>query len=157
MRISKFWQKNIVLPGVGGSIAIMLLILLGELMPTLPTLIPAFGATIFLLFVVPNSPFSQFKNVIGSYVIAAIVSLIIVSILGYNIFYIALATGLSMILIQASDTHHPPSNAIPIFLVSTHQHWAVLESIIVGLTMLCILAHFFNKFTQGDTNGQNNK
>lgn len=80
----------------------------------------SFGASIFLVMAVPDSPFAQPRHVVFGHFMASLIGLICLHLLGDFWWSMALAlaiTTLAMIVLKVS---HPPagSNPIAIFLIT---------------------------------------
>ncbi|MBU3694723.1 MAG: HPP family protein, partial [Rhodocyclaceae bacterium] len=73
--------RDILLSGLGGAIAISLAAWLTQ-STSAPLLMAPLGASCFLMFVVPDNPVAQPRNVIGGHVVSAIVGMAVLALLG---------------------------------------------------------------------------
>ncbi len=108
-----------IVAGVGGTIAIASLSILGEIL-TLPLLLAPFGASCVLVFGVPASPFARPRNVIGGYLVSALMGLGAVALLGTATAGMAVGVGLAIAAMMITETIHPPAGAVPIVVAFTH-------------------------------------
>ncbi len=81
-----------------------------------------FGATSVLIFGVPDSPLAQPRSVIGGNLLAALVSLIILHLLGSSL-TMGMAVSISIEIIQLTGTVHPPAGAVALVVMMTHPNW----------------------------------
>nr|WP_290444137.1 HPP family protein [Pseudoalteromonas sp. XMcav2-N] len=86
----------------------------------------AFGASCVLIFVLPDSPLAQARNVIAGHCITALVGVTFVEIVPVNAFSLGAATGLAVMLMMYTKTVHPPAGANPLFIMLTGQGWTFL-------------------------------
>jgi len=106
----------------------------------LPLLLAPFGATAVLLFGQPNSPLAQPINVVGGYIIAAVVAVLIM-IFAPGIWWLAAASvGLVIGIMLVLRVTHPPAGAVPIVAyVSTLAPWTMFSVISMG--SICLVAY----------------
>lgn len=75
-------------------------------------LIAPFGASAFLIFVVPNSPLAQPWSVIAGNTLAALAALATVALLPDPFFAAPLAVALAILAMAAARAFHPPAGAV---------------------------------------------
>ncbi len=80
-------------------------------------LIPSFGASCVILFVIPASAYAQPRSVIGGHLAASLVGLLCYLWLGTTWLSLSLAVGVAVAAMQVSRTLHPPAAADPLFFM----------------------------------------
>ncbi|CAF1201265.1 unnamed protein product [Didymodactylos carnosus] len=87
---------------------------------TLSFMIGSFGASAVLIFGAPKSPLAQPRNLVGGHVVSAIVGCIIRVILGKyeQSVACALSVSLAIILMQLTETLHPPGGATALIAIT---------------------------------------
>jgi len=152
--------------GAGAALAIFLLLTL-ENKFQLPLLMAPFGASCVLLFLLPQSPLSQVKNVIGGHALSTSVGLLFVFLittlfaeetpLEINI-VTALAVGFSIILMGLFKVVHPPAGADPIVVLLAHQSsFFIFFPVVAGAVLLVLVAFFQQKLIQKLFNNSHSK
>lgn len=110
-----------------------------------PLLIGSFGASTVLLFGATDSPLSQPRNLIGGHLISAAVAVGLVALLGSSSYTIALAVGLSMLLMHLTHTTHPPGGATALIGVQGGATLSfLLVPVLAGSLILLVAALFTN-------------
>lgn len=109
-------------------------------------LMAAFGATCVLLFAIPDAPLAQPRNVIGGHLLATLVGLIFFQLNWDSHFAMGLAVGLSIVLMMATQTLHPPAGGNPIVvLLSMNMGWSYLVfPVLLGAVVLVLFAMLIN-------------
>jgi CBS-domain-containing membrane protein len=117
-------------------------------------LIGSFGASSVLIYGVINSPLAQPRNLIGGHLICAVVGVTLYKLIpGYVWISSALAVSISIVLMQITKTLHPPGGATALIAnigsVKIHAlgYMYVLSPVFSGVTILLIVALFFNNRT----------
>jgi len=110
-------------------------------------LIGSFGATAVMIFSIPTSPLAQAKNVIGGHLISSIVGVTVHLILSdLIIIAAALAVSLSIVLMQITETLHPPGGATALIAVvggpAIYQlgYHYVLSPVLLGTLLMLFVA-----------------
>lgn len=105
----------------------------------MPLLIAPFGATAVLIFGQPKSPLAQPANVIGGYLLAAVIG-------GLGVFLFpglwwvgAIAVGLSIAGMLILRITHPPAGAVPLVAFGSHLGGPTLF-LVVGLGSALLVA-----------------
>ncbi|MGF1721959.1 HPP family protein [Vibrio kyushuensis] len=134
---------NAITAGIGASVAIFLLACLHEFY-SYPSdhmlwLMAPFGATTVLVFGLPNSPLAQPKNVILGHLITSFIGLIFVSFISVDFWALALATGLGVTAMLATDTTHPPAGANPMLIMMLQPTWSFLINPVLFGAVLIVL------------------
>jgi CBS domain-containing membrane protein len=117
-------------------------------------LIGSFGASSVLIYGIIQSPFSQPRNLVGGHLISAFVG-VTVHKLAPDIIWLAapLAVSFSIILMQMTKTLHPPGGATALIAIIGSDkikelgYMYVISPVLVGVTILLIVALLFNNMT----------
>jgi CBS-domain-containing membrane protein len=123
--------------GVGAVLAISLVGLMAVL-THLPMLIAPFGATAVLLFGQPKSPLAQPANILGGYLIAAIVSSAALWLFPGSWVVAAAAVGISIATMAILRVTHPPAGAIPLVAFASHFNLPMLTAVVLAGSILMI-------------------
>lgn len=127
---------QIFISGLGSFLSILFVALINVYVSTpaylnLPFLLMSFGASAVLLFGFPKSPLAQPRNFIGSNLIASIVGICLrnlFEVIGVPWLALPFSMGISLSLMQITETAHPPGT--PSFLSSSS---SLFVSAFVGL------------------------
>jgi CBS domain-containing membrane protein len=117
-------------------------------------LIGSFGASSVLVYGVIQSPLAQPRNLIGGHLVSAIIGVTVQQFIP-DILWIAapLAVSLSIVLMQATKTLHPPGGATALIAVTGSDqiknmgYWYVVSPVLSGALILLITAMLFNNIT----------
>jgi CBS-domain-containing membrane protein len=141
--------RDIAWSGLGGMVAIGLVALL-TLKTGVPAVMAPLGASCFLVFAAPDSPFAQPRNVIGGHLVSSLVGLLLYAALGSGWWVMALAVGLAIIAMQLSRTGHPPAGADPLVVLAIHPDWMFLITpVLLGSLVVVGTAVLFNNLRPG--------
>lgn len=133
--------------GIGASLAIGLLASLEMSFSDIPLLMAPFGATVVIVFGLPDSPLAQPKNVILGHLITAFIGLFFVQFIEVSAFTLAIATGLGVSAMLLTKTTHPPAGANPILIMLSAQSWMfLLTPVLIGAVSIVILGQVMGKF-----------
>lgn len=112
----------------------------------LPLLLAPFGATAVLLFGQPESALAQPANVFGGYLIAALVSSLMLGLLTPTWWVATIAVGVVIGLMLACRVTHPPAGAVPLVAFSNHMNPEMLFVVTLGgalcLVLVAIVHHW---------------
>lgn len=124
---------------IGAILAIMGVGLLA-VMTDIPFLIAPFGATAVLLFGQPKSPLAQPANILGGYMLAALVGSAMVWLFPGAWIAASGAVGISIGLMLMLRVTHPPAGAVPLVAFAAHYNPAMLFGVVLsgGLLMIAI-------------------
>ncbi|TMP36088.1 HPP family protein [Pseudoalteromonas rubra] len=126
-------------------LAITVLALIGQNEQEHLLLMAAFGASCVLIFVLPESPLAQARNVIAGHCITALVGVIFVELVPLNAFSLGCATGLAVGLMMFTKTVHPPAGANPVFIMLTGQGWIfLLFPVLTGAICLVLIGRAYH-------------
>ncbi|MBM7046005.1 HPP family protein [Rhizobium lusitanum] len=139
-------MRPAIISGAGGFLAIYSLSQLSSTLGVL-LLVAPFGASSVLVFALPQSPLAQPKNVIGGHLISAFIGIAVFALLGAQPLSFALAVGLAIAAMQATDTLHPPAGADPIVVLATGGSWSFLAvPILAGTVLIVAAAYCYHRF-----------
>lgn len=133
----KQWLKHPVLvAGLGATLCITLLAGLGGITRVAWIMAP-FGATMVLLFALPDSPLAQPRNILGGHVLTAIIGVMCLLLLGVHAWSLGIAVGLAVMLMMLTKTVHPPAGANPLLIMLTGESWGfVITPVTLGAMMI---------------------
>lgn len=107
----------------------------------LPLLIAPFGASAVLLFGQPESALAQPANVIGGYLIAAVLSALMLLVLPHAWWIGTIAVGVVIALMLMCRLTHPPAGAVPLVAVSSQMAPSTLFLVVIlGAVCLVVIA-----------------
>ncbi|WP_299666828.1 HPP family protein [uncultured Psychromonas sp.] len=128
------------LAGIGASLAIGLLSYMDQNLSDVALLMAPFGATVVIVFGLPDSPLAQAKNVIFGHLITAFIGIFFVQFIGVSQFYLAIATGLGVSAMLLTKTTHPPAGANSILIMLSAQSWSFLVTLVlIGAVVIVLL------------------
>jgi CBS-domain-containing membrane protein len=140
---------DILWAGIGGMIAISLIAML-SLGAGIPALMAPLGASCFLAFVAPESPFAQPRNIIGGHLVSTFVGLLVLATLGAEWWAMGLAVGLAIMAMQLTRSGHPPAGADPLVVLVSHPDWLFLVTpVLLGAVIVAGTALLFNNLRPG--------
>ncbi|MCZ7541524.1 MAG: HPP family protein [Anaerolineae bacterium] len=132
---------------MGGLIIISLLQLLHTEWDVIQCFIIPFGASAVLVFAAPAAPFSQPRNVVGGHLISAAVGIAVYSIFKETSWWtLGIANGISIALMVATKTVHPPAGAtslLPVTAAMTNFDY-LLSPVLVGCVLVLIVGLLYN-------------
>ncbi|MDM9647087.1 MULTISPECIES: HPP family protein [unclassified Rhizobium] len=105
----------------------------------IPLLIAPFGATAVLIFGQPKSPLAQPANVIGGYLLAALIGGLAVFLFPGLWWVGAIAVGLTIAGMLMLRVTHPPAGAVPLVAFGSHMGGPMLF-LIVGFGSALLIA-----------------
>lgn len=138
------WQKAL-WTGLGSCVAILLLQAAGQGLHH-PLLLAPFGASCVLLFVAPDSPLAQPRNVLVSYALATLVGFAALWLFADAWWAVAIGVGATISLMGIFHAVHPPAGAHPIVILLGAPAWKVLlPTLVIGLSLLLLVAWAFHR------------
>ncbi|QPH39003.1 HPP family protein [Pedobacter endophyticus] len=127
-------------------------------------LIGSFGASAVLVYGIINSPLAQPRNLIGGHLVCAFVGVTIHKLLPGELWLSsALSVSLSIVLMQITKTLHPPGGATALIAnigspkIIALGYWYLLSPVLSGVTILLLIAIFFNNRTSHRSYPNNKK
>jgi CBS-domain-containing membrane protein len=150
-KTSQFSQLlKIILPGLGGFIAILILSFLTN-MSDFVLLMAPFGASCVLVFLLPANPLAQPKNVILGHMLSTLIGLIVLNVLGSSSWSMALGVGLAIIGMHLCKVVHPPAGGDPILVMLSGASWGfLLTPVLVGSVILAAIGYGYHKLNRVD-------
>jgi CBS-domain-containing membrane protein len=139
MNANLTWRKWI--PGIGGFLAVLLCASMGATIE-ISMLMAPFGATCVLVFVMPESPLAQPRNVIGGHLISTSIGLLISHFIGVYPWSLGLAVGAAILCMQLSRTIHPPAGADPILVMLAGANWSFMVTPVLVGSLLIVVTGF---------------
>ncbi|GAB6158501.1 HPP family protein [Desulfotomaculum varum] len=111
----------------------------------IPLLVPSLGASAVLLFAACHVPMAQPRNVVGGHILSATAGVLVYQLLGNRWWTIALAVTLAILLMNLTNTLHPPGGATAFVAVYTGQSISYIFSpVALGALILVIMAALIN-------------
>ena len=114
-----------------------------------PIIMGSFGASIFVLFVLPDSPFAQPRNVIIGHFVTTLIGLIFYNLVSPDWWSMALALAGAIAAMQLLRVPHPPagSNPLIVFLLGANWHYLWMPTLI-GSLLIVLVALFYNNISK---------
>lgn len=134
--------------GIGAAICIGILAIIDETFKGDYVLIAPFGATMVLVFAVPQSPLSQPRNVICGHLVTALVGLVFANFLPINFWSLGLAVGVGIFLMIVLKIIHPPAGGNPLLIMlGGHTSFMfALYPILTGTCLIVLMALIYHGF-----------
>ena len=116
-------------------------------------LIGPLGASAVLLFAVSSGALAQPWSILGGYLSAALVSLLMAHLLGRTLGSACLAAGLAVVLMCWLRCLHPPAGALALTLVladpaTIAMDWKALGPVMLGAATMLLCALAYNNLTR---------
>ena len=138
--------KIATLAGIGATVCISLLAYFSSQTEVLLLMAP-FGATMVILFGLPESPLAQPKNIVLGHLITVAVGMIILYSLGVNAFSLGIAVGLSILLMLLTNTTHPPAGANPLVVMLAGEDWSfMMMPVAFGAFVIVLFGWLYHKY-----------
>lgn len=114
-----------------------------------PLILGSFGASIFVLFVLPDTPFAQPRNVIGGHFISTLMGLVFFHFVSPEWWSMTLSLATALSLMQLLRIPHPPAGSNPfiVFLLSANWNFLLMPTL-VGSILLVLVALFYNNLSK---------
>tara|TARA_Y100000768_G_scaffold167719_1_gene125597 strand:- start:129 stop:599 length:471 start_codon:yes stop_codon:yes gene_type:complete len=137
---------NPLVAATGGFLCILLLSFLNDFNEAYIWLIPPFGATLVLVMSAHKSPLAQPKNIFFGHVLSGVSGLIIITLIGSDIYCLGLGVGLAIFIMMITNTVHPPAGGNPIIVILGDQNLSfILMPLAAGSLVIIVFAIIFNK------------
>ena len=109
----------------------------------------SFGASIFVLFVLPDSPFAQPRNVIAGHFVTTLVGLIFYHLVSSDWWSMALALAFAIALMQFLRIPHPPAGSNPFIVFLLGANWDYLwMPTLIGSVLIVMVAMLYNNLSK---------
>ncbi len=110
-------------------------------------LMAPFGATMVILFGLPDSPLAQPKNIFFGHVLTTAVGLGVYHTIGVEPWSLGLAVGLSVALMLLTNTTHPPAGANPLLVMLTGQSWGfIVAPVALGAALIIVFGLVYHRY-----------
>ena len=138
--------NNSLIAAIGGFICITILSFLSELNNIYIWLIPPFGATMVLVMSVHDSPLAQPKNIFFGHVLSGLSGIIIITLIGSNLYSLGLGVGLAIFIMMLTKTVHPPAGGNPLIVILGDQTLSfIFMPLAAGSIVIILFAVIYNK------------
>ncbi|WP_186297167.1 HPP family protein [Shewanella algae] len=109
-------------------------------------LMAPFGATMVLLYALPQSPLAQPKNIFFGHLLTCALGLLLLHTLGVSPLTLGLGTGLGVGLMMLTNTTHPPAGANPLLVMLAGAEWQfLLTPVVSGLLLILAFGWAYHK------------
>ncbi len=140
---------NPLVAATGGFLCILLLSFLNDFNEAYIWLIPPFGATLVLVMSAHKSPLAQPKNIFFGHVLSGVSGLIVITLIGSDIYCLGLGVGLAIFIMMITNTVHPPAGGNPIIVILGDQNLSfILMPLAAGSLVIIVFAIIFNKIVR---------
>ena len=114
-----------------------------------PIIMGSFGASIFVLFVLPDSPFAQPRNVIIGHFITTLIGLIFYNLVSSDWWSMALALAFAIAAMQLLRVPHPPAGSNPFIVFLLGANWDYLwMPTVIGAILIVVVALIYNNISK---------
>ncbi|MGO2355810.1 MAG: HPP family protein [Marinomonas foliarum] len=148
--LSRFFRSSyqsrcftIGLAGIGATLCIFMIAQGAQFAPEYLGVMAPFGATMVILFALPNSPLAQPKNILGGHLLTTTIGLISLQFWDVTPLTMAISVGVGVSLMMLTNTLHPPAGANPLLVLSINASWGFLLSPVLSGCLLIILFGWF--------------
>ncbi len=106
----------------------------------------SFGATVFIVFVLPDLETAQPKNIFFGHLVSILVGIIFNETIGFSFYSLGLSVGIAVILMVYLKVMHPPAASNPLVALSMDLSFDfVLSPVITGTIVIILMSTFINK------------
>jgi len=117
-----------------------------------PLITVSIGATVFILFVMPENIIASSKNVIGGhltgFLVGFLLTLVPYSSFFFSIFIYSLAIGLSIFIMVILNVEHPPASATALGVAMNGFSWKIGIVFFMSIAILLIMRRYFKHYLQ---------
>jgi CBS-domain-containing membrane protein len=133
--------------GIGAMLCITTLSSLEQTTGSLVWLMAPFGATMVILFGLPDSPLAQPRNIVIGHLLTTLIGLIVMDLVGVSAWSMGIAVGLAVTLMLVTKTTHPPAGANPILVMLTGQSWSFLfNPVAIGALFIVVIGVVYHRW-----------
>ncbi|MFD1218442.1 MULTISPECIES: HPP family protein [Microbulbifer] len=138
------------LAGLGAMLCITTLSSLGSAVQSSIWLMAPFGATMVILFGLPESPLAQPRNIIVGHMLTTAIGLSVAAFAGVTPWSMGLAVGLAVSLMLLTNTTHPPAGANPLVVMLAGEHWDfLLMPVAAGAALIVAFGVLYHRLISG--------
>ncbi len=113
-------------------------------------LMAPFGATMVILFGLPESPLAQPRNIIVGHLLTTAIGLSVAALAGVSPWSMGLAVGLAVSLMLVTNTTHPPAGANPLVVMLAGEHWDFLiMPVAAGAVLIVVFGALYHRLVSG--------
>lgn len=113
-------------------------------------LMAPFGATMVILFGLPESPLAQPRNIIVGHLLTTAIGLSVAALAGVSPWSMGLAVGLAVSLMLVTNTTHPPAGANPLVVMLAGEHWDFLMMpVAAGAVLIVVFGVLYHRLVSG--------
>ena len=106
----------------------------------------SFGATVFIVFVLPELETAQPKNVFFGHLISILVGIIFNETIGFSFYSLGLSVGIAVILMVYFKVMHPPAASNPLVALFMDLSFGyILFPVVVGTITIIVMSIFINR------------
>ncbi|WP_431026012.1 HPP family protein [Halomonas sp. H5] len=140
-------------PLIAGLGAMLCITALGSLSTATESsiwLMAPFGATMVILFGLPESPLAQPRNVIVGHLLTTAIGLSVATWMDITPWSMGLAVGLAVGLMLLTNTTHPPAGANPLVVMLAGEHWDfLLMPVAAGAVLIVAFGVIYHRLVSG--------
>jgi CBS-domain-containing membrane protein len=141
--------RSAAIAGAGAAVAIGVMETSSTFIHTPLAAIP-FATSIVLVIGSPDAVAAQPRALIGGHLIATLVGFVMLAFAGPHAWSAALAVGLAVVAMIATDTFHPPAGINPLLVVTLSLPWSfLLMPVLAGAVLLGLFALVWHRFVGG--------
>jgi CBS-domain-containing membrane protein len=113
-----------------------------------PIIMGSFGASIFVLFVLPDSPFAQPRNVIFGHFLTTLIGLTFFHLVSSDWWSMAISLAIAIAAMQILRVPHPPAGSNPFIVFLLGSQWEFLwMPTFIGSVLIVMVALFYNNLS----------
>jgi CBS-domain-containing membrane protein len=136
--------------GLGAMLCIAALSSLSSAIQSSVWLMAPFGATMVILFGLPESPLAQPRNIIVGHLLTTAIGLSVAALVGVTPWSLGLAVGLAVGLMLLTDTTHPPAGANPLVVMLAGEGWDfLLMPAAAGAVLIVVFGVAYHRLISG--------
>lgn len=138
------------LAGLGAMLCITALSSLGDAIQSSVWLMAPFGATMVILFGLPESPLAQPRNIVVGHLLTTAIGLAVAALAGVTPLSMGLAVGLAVSLMLLTNSTHPPAGANPLVVMLGGEHWDfLLTPVAAGVVLIVLFGVGYHRLISG--------
>lgn len=139
--------KTAILAGLGASVCISILATFEQLASTTSWLAAPFGASMVIIYALPNSPLAQPKNIVVGHLLTTAIGLLFAYSFPVTPVTLGLAVGAAITAMMLSQTTHPPAGANPIIVMLSELTWDfMINPVLAGTLIIVAVGYLYHRF-----------